>query len=77
LLRLLETTNLREANIRAFVDSNPKYVGENLHGVKIISPENLIGRSEAILISSRVFQFEIENQIRTEFKMDNEIIKIF
>lgn len=77
LLRLMETTNLREALISAFVDSNPKYIGERLNGVEIISPENIIGSNEAILITSRVFQFEIKNQIRTELKMDNEIIEIF
>lgn len=60
----MRTTNLKEANISAFVDSNSKYIGEKLHEVEIISPQNLICRFEPILISSRVFQFEIENQSR-------------
>lgn len=76
-LRLLASSNLRNANILAFVDSNPRYQGKNLNGVTIISPQDLKELSEPILISSRVYQEEIENQIRAELNMNNEIIKLY
>jgi SAM-dependent methyltransferase len=77
LLRMMETTKLKEANIKAFVDSNPKYTGEKIFNVEIIKPENLVSRTETILISSRVYQEDIENQIRTILKMNNPILKLF
>jgi len=76
-LRLLATSRLSSAKIRAFVDSNPRYQGKSLNNVPIIAPGELKGLSEPILISSRVYQEEIENQIRAELNMDNEIIKLY
>jgi SAM-dependent methyltransferase len=64
--RLLGCTNLGEANIRAFVDSNPQYQGEQLLGKPIISPEALMQFSPLpILISSRRLQDEIKRKIQT------------
>lgn len=78
-LRLLETTNLSQANIKAFVDSNPKYQGSKLNNVPVIAPTELQDNfiSETILISTRAFQEEIENQIITYYKLKNKIIKLF
>ncbi len=76
-LRLLATSQLGNAKIRAFVDSNPRYQGKKLHAVKIISPQDLKPLSEPILISSRIYQEEIENQIRVELNVHNEIIKLY
>jgi len=76
-LRLLATSQLGNAKISAFVDSNPRYQGKKLNTVSIISPQDLMKLSEPILISSRIYQDEIENQIRTELNMDNEIIKLY
>jgi len=76
-LRLLATSRLAEANIVAFVDSNPHYQGKQLKGIPIISPADVKGRSEPILISSRVFQQEIERQIRDNLQLGNELILLY
>jgi SAM-dependent methyltransferase len=75
--RLLETSRLREANIRAFVDSNPRYHGKELAGIPVLPPESLRERSEPVLVSSRVFQGEIAGQIRNELRCSNEIILLY
>lgn len=76
-LRLLATTQLNRADIKAFVDSNPKYQGKNLNGRPIVSPAMLKERKEAILISTRAYQNEIEKQIREELKIGNDVIKLY
>jgi SAM-dependent methyltransferase len=75
--RLLATSRLREANIRAFVESNARYQGRELDGVPIIAPEALRGRDEPILISSRVFQDEISRQIRDDLGLGNELVTLY
>ncbi|MDD5226431.1 MAG: class I SAM-dependent methyltransferase [Candidatus Omnitrophica bacterium] len=76
-LHLLAKGRLGKANIRAFVDSNRRYQGKRLNEIPILSPHELKGRSEAILLSSRVFQASIEKQIREELGLKNEIIKLY
>lgn len=76
-LRLLANTPLAKANIRAFVDSNPRYQGKSLHGIPIVSPIDLDKNSGAILISSRVYQHEIEAQIRNELRLVNQVITLY
>jgi SAM-dependent methyltransferase len=75
--RLLATGGLDGAHICAFVDSNPKYQGQQLRGVPILSPEALRERGEPILICSRVFQLEIERQIREQLGLTNELLPLF
>ena len=75
--RLLASGGLDKANICAFVDSNPKYHDRQLHGIPIVSPESLHQRREPILICSRVFQREIEEQIRGQLRIDNEILLLY
>jgi hypothetical protein len=48
-----------------------------MHDVPIIAPEALRGRSEPILISSRVFQHEIVHQIRDGLGLHNDIITLY
>lgn len=75
--RLLATSRLRSANIRAFVDSNARYQGRALDGVPIVGPDALRARDEPILISSRVFQDEIERQIRDDLALGNEVVLLY
>ena len=75
--RLLATSRLINANIIAYVDSNPKYLGKLMNGIPIISPEGLVGMSEPILVSSRIFQGEIVHQIRSKLKLKNEIYTLY
>jgi SAM-dependent methyltransferase len=74
---LMATTVLAKAAITAFVDSNPMYQGKLLNGFPILPPQALAGRSEPILISTRVFQREIERQIREDLKLGNELILLY
>ena len=62
--RLMAASRLAEANIVAFIESNARYHGKTLRGCPILPPSALKARGEAVLISSRVFQQEIADQIR-------------
>ena len=75
--RLLASTKLIQANIAAFVDSNPKYQGKSLVGRLILAPHELQTRREAILISSWMYQKEIEEQIRNMLGLHNRLIKLY
>ena len=70
-------SSLGKVNIAAFVDSNPKYQGQQLHGVPILPPERLAGRTEPILISSYAAQHEIARQIREQLRLGNELILLY
>ncbi len=76
-LRLLSTSQLGNAKIRAFVDSNPRYQGKHLNNIPIISPNSLKEYPEPIMISSRVYQEEIAVQIIDGLGLDNKIIKLY
>ena len=76
-LRLLATSALGRAKIRAFVDSNPRYQGKQLVNVSVISPQSLRNFSEPVLISSRVYQEEIAVQIQEQLRLKNKIIKLY
>ncbi len=75
--RLLAIGAFDEVKISAFVDSNPKYHGRSLHGIPVISPSALRGREEPILISTRGFQSEIQDQIRQQLKLENRILLLY
>jgi len=76
-LRLLRTSRLAEADIAAFVDSNPRYAGTTLDGIPVIRPDQLCGRGDPILVSSRTFQAEILRQIRQELGLENEVFTLY
>ncbi len=75
--RLMATSRLAEANIVAFIESNARYHGKMLQGKPILAPEALKGRTEPVLISSRVFQHEIAEQVRTGLGCANELILLY
>jgi SAM-dependent methyltransferase len=75
--RLMATSRLAQADIRAFVDSNPRYQGKTISGVPVLAPAALKGRLEPILISSRIFQQEIQEQIRNQLGLTNELILLY
>jgi hypothetical protein len=74
--RLMATSRLKSANIRAFTDSNPRYQGKQLLGFPIISPEELRAFPDPILISSKIWQQDIARQIRAKGN-ENEIILLY
>jgi SAM-dependent methyltransferase len=75
--RLLATSRLAETNIVAFIESNTRYHGKTLHGRPILPPEALRDRGEPVMVSSRVFQNEIVEQIRSGLKCGNELILLY
>jgi SAM-dependent methyltransferase len=75
--RLMVTSRLAQGRIAAFIDSNARYHGKLLNGVPIIGPAALKERSEPILVSSRVFQREIETQIREDLALENEVVLLY
>jgi len=75
--RLMATSSLADAEIVAFIESNARYHGKSLHGRPILAPETLRDRQEPVLISSRVFQNEIADQIRNDLKCVNELILLY
>lgn len=74
--RLLATTPLRDANILAFIDSNPHYQGRELHHRRVLAPSELARFKEPVLITSWAFQTEIENQIRNTLGLSNRLISL-
>ncbi len=75
--RLLAASRLAEANVAAFVDSNPNYQGKQLSGIQILAPADLHDRGEPILVSSRVYQSEIVRQIRDDLKLENKVLTLY
>jgi SAM-dependent methyltransferase len=75
--RLMATSRLKDANIVAFIESNSRYHGKRLHGRPILAPTALVDHSEPVLISSRVFQKEIVDQIRKDLGRPNELILLY
>jgi hypothetical protein len=75
--RLMATSRLAGANIAAFIESNVSYHGKTLGGRPILAPEALRGRSEPVLVSSRVFQREIADQIRVDLGCTNPLILLY
>ncbi len=76
-LHLMETTNLGDARITAFVDVNSKYHGKELFGRPIVAPEKMRETNEPILISSRAFQNDIAEMIEKELKLPNDLILLY
>ena len=74
---LLASTRLREANIKAFVDSNARYVGQSLAGVPIRPVDDLKTMALPILISSQQFQAEIANTVRDKLHLPNPLITLY
>lgn len=73
---LLKNTDLIQANIHGFVDSDTAYRGAKLAGKKIYSPSYLKKVKASILISSRMYQEEIERQI-IDMGLQNNIILLY
>ena len=76
-LRLLATGGLDPVKIALFADSNPKYQQRKLSGIPVVSPEELRNHPEPILVSSRSFQGEIQNQIRHSLGLPNPVILLY
>jgi SAM-dependent methyltransferase len=74
--RLLASGALAKMNIAGFVDSNPKYHGQLVHGLPVFAPDEMKQHPEPILILSYAFQDEILRQIRTELGLSNQVLRL-
>jgi SAM-dependent methyltransferase len=74
--RLLAMSEFGKTNIVAFVDSNALLQGRLLAGRPILSPEQVGGRSERILICSYAFQTEITEMIRLRHGLPNQVVSL-
>ena len=76
--RLMATSRLAEANIVAFIESNSRYHGKTLaRSAHPGARRRCRSGSEPVLISSRVFQKEIADQIRNDLGCTNELILLY
>lgn len=75
-LRLLANGGLKAEDVRMFVDSNAKFQNQQLCGVAVLSPDEIRGKSEPILISSRSVQKEIASRVR-ELGFKNDLILLY
>lgn len=75
--RLLANNTLRPVDISIFVDSDPKFHERQLAGIPVLSPDQLNGHGEPILISSYAFQTEISEAIRNRLRLPNELILLY
>jgi cyclopropane fatty-acyl-phospholipid synthase-like methyltransferase len=76
-LHLMRTSDLPKVKIIAFVDSNPRYQNKEIEGIPVIAPNQISKYEQPILVSSRVFQDDIVNQIRNVLDATNELILLY
>jgi len=74
-MKLLATTCLKEAKIKAFVDGNPINQGQFINEIEVKAPEQIIGLNYPILITSTLHQTEIEATIR-KYGLPNKIFSL-
>jgi hypothetical protein len=76
-LHLFETTSLRQANIVALVDANPRMHGMRVAGMTVAGPENIVEKGEPILICSPLHLDDIVQMARERFGMSNPILTLY
>lgn len=76
-LRLLETSELKNANIVSFLDSNSRYHGKSLHGITIEDPRKFCRSDATILISSHMAQEDIKNSIEHKIGLKNPTVCLY
>ncbi|QMU28964.1 class I SAM-dependent methyltransferase [Adhaeribacter radiodurans] len=75
-MKLLANTALRNANIKAFIDSSPVNAGRHLNNRPILHPTKVadfISKDDVILITSTIYEEAIQNDISTIYKFQNQV----
>lgn len=75
-MKLLSETVLAEADIVAFVDSNPAIQGHSLNGIPILSPSQIVDKLNPIVVSSTLYYEEIRKFIIEEMRLSNPVISL-
>ena len=74
-MKLLAETSLGEADIVAFVDGNPINHGKVIRGVPVLSPDQVRGMPQPILITSTLHEREIVQKI-AEMGLPNRVLTL-
>lgn len=74
--RLLATTELKKANIKAFVDSNINLQGKKILGKFISSPEILHNQKHTVFVSSYIHRDNILNVLKKDYNYAGKIITL-
>lgn len=72
--RLLATTKLKKANIKAFVDSNINLKGKKINNLSILSPEILKKQKITVFISTYIHSEEIKKILLQKYHFKGKII---
>jgi SAM-dependent methyltransferase len=75
-MKLLAETALAEADVVAIVDSNPIHRGHRLKGATVVTPEEIRGRTEPIVIGTTLHQREIARCVRERWQLPNALITL-
>lgn len=75
-MKLLSETVLANADITAFVDSNPALQGQSLNGIPILSPSQIVDQLSPILVSSTLYYEDIRRFIVEEMKLSNPVLSL-
>lgn len=74
--RLLASTRLKDANIRAFVDSNTALQGKKLEGIPIAAPSSIAGAKTTVLVASYVYAEEIRRTLEKDMAYQGRIVTL-
>jgi SAM-dependent methyltransferase len=75
-MKLLAETCLGSAAIVAFVDGNPINQGKTVVGRPVLAPRDVTDRSAPILLATLLHQDAIEETIRVQLGLPNEIVRL-
>lgn len=74
--RLLTSTNLKNAKVEAFIDSNPTQQGKMVAGKRIISPAELHDKQATVLITSYIHGAAIKKDLIDKYNHVGKIITL-
>lgn len=74
--RLLTSTNLKNAKIESFIDSNPSQQGKVIVGKRIIPPVELTDKEATVLVTSYIHGAAIKKDLIEKYNHRGEIITL-
>jgi SAM-dependent methyltransferase len=76
-MHLLSDHRFSRLNIVAFVDANANYWDKTIRGVRVIPPACVTAHEQTILIVSYSYEDEICSEIRSQYQLNNKIVRLF
>ena len=71
---LQELKEIKNANIKYFVDSNTNQQGKIINNLKVKSPDVLINKKSTVFVSTYIYNKEIKNILLEKYKFEGKII---